>query len=86
MKLIVVNRAKLQTFQRLTSQFAGVRDVKVVLDRRVKQTRKRQEDRFPERRKGDRRRLVKAWLGRDYIVVHLAGTPNTAASTPPGQD
>jgi hypothetical protein len=72
MTLIVVNRSKLQTFQRLSMQFAGVPDVKVVLDRRVKQIRKPQQEYFPERRKSDRRRLVKTWLGRDYIVVHLA--------------
>jgi hypothetical protein len=80
MKLIVVDRAKLQTFQRLSCQFAGARDVKVVLDRRVKQIRKRKVDgHFPERRMGDRRRLVKSWQGRDYIVVHLADGPGTAA-------
>jgi hypothetical protein len=80
MKLIVVDRSKLQTFQRLTCQFAGVKDVKVVLDRRVKQIRKRKvPGKFPEQRVAERRRLVKSWQGRDYIVVHLADAP---AATP----
>ena len=78
MKLIVVDRAKLQTFQRLSCQFAGARDVKVVLDRRVKQIRKRKGDgNYSQRRIADRRRLVKSWQGRDYIVVHLADEPAT---------
>jgi hypothetical protein len=78
MKLIVVDRSKLQTFQRLTCQFAGVKDVKVVLDRRVKQIRKRKvPGRYPEQRVAERRRLVKSWRGRDYIVVHLADAPAT---------
>ena len=82
MKLIVVDRAKLQTFQRLSCQFAGARDVKVVLDRRVKQIRKRKVDgNYPEKRVAERRRLVKSWQGRDYIVVHVADTPETAGTT-----
>ena len=77
MKLIVVNRAKLLTFHRLSNQFAGVPGVKVLLDRRIKQTRERQEEGpFKERRQLDRRRLVKTLLGRDYIVVHLANKAN----------
>jgi hypothetical protein len=79
MKLIVVDRAKLQTFQRLTYQFAGARDVKVVLDRRVKQIRKQKiAGHYPERRTSDRRKLLKSWKGRDYIVVHLADGPGAA--------
>jgi len=81
MKLIVVNRAKLQTFQRLSAQFAGDHDVKVVLDRRVKQIRRRNEEHFPERRKSDRRRLIKTWLGRDYIVVHLVNPGSDSSSS-----
>ena len=87
MKLIVVDRGKLQTFQRLTYQFAGARDVKVVLDRRVKQIRKQKvAGHYPERRASDRRKLVKTWQGRDYIVVHLADGPGAAprgAAPPP---
>ncbi len=82
MKLIVVDRNKLQTYQRLACQFAGAPDVKVVLDRRVKQIRKRKEPGpFARRRVGERRRLVKSWQGRDYIVVHLADTPAPAVTS-----
>jgi hypothetical protein len=80
MKLIVVDRAKLQTFQKLIGQFAGDPNVRVMLDRRLKQIRKRDEPHNPDRRKSERRRLIKQWDGRDYIVVHLA---DRAASRPP---
>lgn len=72
MKLIVVDRAKLQTFQRLIAQFADALNVKVVLDRRLRQIRKHKEPHVPERRRAERRRLIKEWDGRDYIVVHVA--------------
>jgi hypothetical protein len=75
MKLIVVHRAKLQTFQRLLGQFAGESNVKVLLDRRLKQVRKAEEPHTPDRRRAERRRLLKPLQDRDYIVVHLAGGP-----------
>lgn len=79
MTLIVVDRAKLQTFQRLIAQFADALNVKVVLDRRHRQIRKRKEPHVPERRQADRRRLIKQWDGRDYIVVHVAERREDAA-------
>lgn len=79
MKLIVVDRAKLQTFQRLIGQFADAADVKVLLDRRLRQIRKRQEEHHPERRRAERRRLKKSLEGRDYIVVHVADPPHGAS-------
>jgi hypothetical protein len=78
MKLIVVDRTKLQTFQRLIGQFADAVNVKVLLDRRLRQIRKRQEGHVPERRRAERRRLKKSLEGRDYIVVHVAGGPGEA--------
>lgn len=75
MKLIVVDRSKLQTFQLLIAQFADAVNVKVVLDRRLRQIRKRQEGHDPERRRAERRRLKKSLEGRDYFVVHVAGSP-----------
>ncbi len=80
MKLIVVNRSKPLTYHRLVSQFAGVENVKVLLDRRVQQTRTRVEPHVPDRRRSDRRRLNKTLFGRDYIVVHLADTPERKSS------
>jgi hypothetical protein len=74
MKLIVVDRSKLTTFQRLIAQFADALNVKVVLDRRLRQIRKGQEEREPgrERRRAERRRLNKPLQGRDYIVIYVA--------------
>ena len=71
MKLIVVNRAKAETFQRLSQKFADDINVRVVWDRRQKQNRQRRDDRYPERRRGDRRRLKKDFEGRDYLVIHV---------------
>jgi hypothetical protein len=71
MKLIVVNRAKAETFQRLSEKFADDINVRVVWDRRRKQNRQRSDDRYPERRRGDRRRLKKDFEGRDYLVIHV---------------
>jgi hypothetical protein len=76
MKLIVVDRTKLQTFQRLIGQFADALNVKVLLDRRLRQIRKRAEEHQPERRRAERRRLKKSLEGRDYIVVHVADPPS----------
>jgi len=81
MKLIVVDRTKLSTFQRLIAQFADALNVKVLLDRRLRQIRKRREAHQPERRRAERRRLNKPWQGRDYIVIHLPGKQD--ASPPP---
>jgi hypothetical protein len=83
MKLIVVDRSKLTTFQRLMAQFSDALNVKVVLDRRLRQIRKRQEEREPERerRRAERRRLHKPLDGRDYIVIHVADGRD--AGTPP---
>jgi hypothetical protein len=69
MKLIIVQRSKPDTYQRLREQFAGERDVKVILERR-------QADREQEavedqtRPPSERRRLKKAFDGRDFIVVY----------------
>lgn len=81
MKLIVVDRSKLQTFQRLIAQFSDALNVKVVLDRRLRQIRKRREAHEPERRRAERRKLNKSLEGRDYIVIHLAA--GNDASSPP---
>ena len=71
MKLIVVNRSKAETFQRLSEKFADDINVRVVWDRRQKQNRQRRDARHPERRRGDRRRLKKDFDGRDYLVIHV---------------
>lgn len=71
MKLIVVDRSKMETFRRLTDKFVDDINVRVVWDRRKKQARTRQDGHFPERRQTDRRRLKKDWGGRDYFVIYV---------------
>jgi len=71
MKLIVVDRRKAETYRRLTQKFADDPDVAVVFDRRVAQRRSRTVA-GPERRSRTRRRLVKDWAGKDYIVIQVA--------------
>jgi hypothetical protein len=62
MKLIIVRRSSVATYRRLIEKFADDRGVKVVLERRM----------TPERvESAERRRLKKAFEGRDYLVVHL---------------
>ena len=80
MKLIVVDRTKLTTFQKLIAQFADALNVKVVLDRRLRQIRNRKETHEPERRRAERRRLNKPLQGRDYVVIHLANGKDAGPS------
>jgi hypothetical protein len=72
MKLIIVDRSKPQTYERLKRQFEDDLNVEVLKDRRVRQRRSTGNDWGPERRSRERRRLAKAYGGRDYIVIHLS--------------
>ena len=71
MKLIVVDRAKIEVFRGLCDKFADDVSVEVICDRRTRQIRQRPEVRHPERRKAERRTLNKDWQGRHYFVVHV---------------
>lgn len=71
MKLIIVDRSKYQTFQRLSDKFSDELDVRVIWDRRRKQMRQPPVPHTPERRSGERRRLVKPWNGKDYVIIHV---------------
>ena len=71
MKLIIVDRSKFLTYQRLAEKFSDDLNVRVIWDRRKKQIRKRPVPHFPERRARDRRRLNKPWNGKDYIVINV---------------
>jgi 5'-3' exonuclease len=71
MKLIVVDRTKMETYRRLTDKFADDLNVRVVWDRRRTQARTRQESHYPDRRQADRRKLKKSWDGRDYFVIYV---------------
>jgi hypothetical protein len=72
MKLIIVDRSKPATFKRLTDLFVDDINVEVVLERRHRQRRQKRDERGPERRSRDRRRLSKPWNGKDYIVIQIA--------------
>ena len=78
MKLIIVERTKIATFRRLKEMFADDLNVEVMYERRLRNRRKQSVQRGPERRTRERRRLSKAWNGRDYIVIHIAGARKTA--------
>lgn len=73
MKLIIVDRSKPETFNRLKQQFSDDLNVEVVWERRAKQRRRTESARGPERRSHERRRLVKPFNGRDYIVIYITG-------------
>ena len=72
MKLIIVDRSKPDTYRRLKEKFADDLNVEVIWDRRTKQRRRYTSIGGPERRSRDRRQLVKAFDGKDYIVIHVA--------------
>jgi hypothetical protein len=75
MKLIIVERSKYLTFQRLSDKFSDDLNVRVIWDRRVKERAATDDDDHPERRSGERRRLGKPWNGRDYIVINVVMDP-----------
>jgi hypothetical protein len=70
MKLIIVQRSKMATYERLAEQFAEDRNVKVILERRLDPEREAANASATTRE--ERRRLKKAFDGRDYIVIHVA--------------
>lgn len=74
MKLIIVDRTKFETFQRLKAKFIDDLNVEVIFERRTTKDRRQGKDnRGPERRSSsDRRRLSKAWNSRDYVVIQIA--------------
>jgi hypothetical protein len=71
MKLIIVKRSKFVTFRWLSDKFSDDLNVRVMWDRRAKQRRQRGTASTAERRAAERRRLVKAWNGKDYVVIHV---------------
>ena len=73
MKLIIVDRTKPEVFKRLKEKFADDLNVEVIWERRTRQRRRMANTRGPDRRSRARRQLVKAYDGKDYIVIHVAG-------------
>jgi len=70
MKLVIVDRSKGSTYDRMRSLFAGDPDVTVIWDRRSPDERRHQEAlRLPERRRRERRHQLTEFGGRGFIVV-----------------
>jgi hypothetical protein len=80
MKLIIVENSKWQTYQKLVDKFDDDLNVRVLLDRRRKQIRRSAAPRSPERRAAERRRLTKAWGGKDYVVINVVLDPEGNAA------
>lgn len=74
MKLIIVDRSRPEAYARLRKQFEDELGVEVVFERRTTQRRRNPREHAPERRSSERRRLTKPFKGRDYIVIHVAGS------------
>jgi hypothetical protein len=72
MKLIIVQRSKPQTYERLKKQFEDDLNVSVIKERRRVQRRRTGNDWGPERRSRDRRRFTKPYGSRDYIVIYIS--------------
>ncbi len=73
MKLIIVKRTKPETYERLKSQFADDLNVQVVWERRARERRRTTGNRGPERRSRDRRKFMKSFNGKDFIVIYITG-------------
>jgi len=74
MKLVIVDRAKMATFERMRGLFANDPDVMVLWDRRGTEERRHQRllPHVPEQRVQERRRLMKSFGGRGFIVIDIA--------------
>ncbi len=72
MKLVIVDRSKMATFDRMRGLFANDPGVMVVWDRRTTERRQQAAARTPEKRVEERRRLMKSFGERGFIVVDVA--------------
>jgi hypothetical protein len=75
--LVIVRRGETEVYERLKAQFAGVPNVQVIWDRRVRDRRVIIQDVGNERRRGERRAPLDAtmWTTRGYVLArpHTAG-------------
>ena len=70
MKLVIVDRARSTTYERMLYLFASDPTVAVILDRRNPDDRRqRAEQRAPDRRGQERRQKSTEFGGRGFIVV-----------------
>jgi len=83
--LVIVRRGETAVFERLKAQFAGVPNVQVVWDRRVRDRRVIIQDAENERRRGERRAPADAtmWTTRGYFLARPQSiSPGDAATAP----
>jgi len=70
MKLVIVDRARSMTYERMRYLFASDPNVAVIWDRRNPDERRQQPgQRAPDRRVGERRQKIAEFGGRGFIVV-----------------
>jgi hypothetical protein len=70
MKLVIVDRSKTATYERMRHLFASDPNVAVIWDRRTPDERRRNaEQRAPDRRAQERRQLFRDFGVRGFIVV-----------------
>jgi hypothetical protein len=83
--LVIVRRGETEVFERLKAQFAGVPNVQVIWDRRVRDRRVIIQDVDNERRRGERRAPLDAtmWTTRGYVLARpQSAAPGDAAAPP----
>jgi hypothetical protein len=73
MKLIIVDRSKPEVYARLRKQFEDELGVEVVFERRTRQRRLNPHKAWPERRSYERRKFLKPFNGKHYVVIYIAG-------------
>ena len=73
MKLIIVDRSKPEVYARLRKKFEDELGVEVVFERRTTQRRRNPRQSWPERRSRERRKFVKPFNGKHYVVIYIAG-------------
>jgi hypothetical protein len=73
MKLIIVDRSKPEVYGRLRKQFEDELGVEVVFERRTTQRRRNARQSWPERRSRERRKFLKPYNGKHYVVIYIAG-------------
>ena len=73
MKLIIVDRSKPEVYGRLRKQFEDELNVEVVFERRTTQRRRNLNKAWPERRSHERRKFLKPFNEKHYVVIYIAG-------------
>jgi hypothetical protein len=72
-KLIIVDRSKPAVYARLRKQFEDELGVEVVFERRTTQRRRHPHKAWPERRSHERRKFLKPFNEKHYVVIYIAG-------------